>query len=89
MTEREIFDLLYEVQADGQAHKHPIDLDAMDVGDLLIAANHPALHADVKDYAGMRANAMSTRLIGQVHRANRAQKKLPVLKRAIPEGLRW
>lgn len=88
MTEREIFNLRYKVPAH-RVHSEPINLDAMDVEELLIAAYHPGLHLDVQAYAGMRADAVSTRLIGQVHRARRAERKLPVLKRAIPERLRW
>lgn len=89
MTDRNHFNLHYSICTTGKPHTSVLDLDAMGYADLDTASDHPALHLDVRAYAGMRAEAMSSRGVGQLNRANRIERKLRRMYLAIPERLRW
>lgn len=92
MDYRDKLDLDYDVHVParhGQTHRHPINLDIMHPDDLETAECNLALHDSVREYAGLRAEAMKTRAIGQVGRARCMEKKLRRIYESIPSQLRW
>ncbi len=89
MDERESFDHEHGVRRDGQIHLGPINLDGMTAPDLMVAAEHPALHDDVKAYARVKLDAFGERIAGRTERAMRLEIKAERLYQRMPEGLRW
>lgn len=88
-TTHAAFDALYGIRTDGQIHRGALNLDCMPQADLAIAAEHPALHVDVRDYAIVRYAACTLRLAGDIEKASRLESKLERLYSALPRALRW
>lgn len=89
MSQHDYFDECYEVRTDGQIHTEAVNIDDLDICEVKIASQHPALHADVRAYAAIKVEAMGSRSAGYISHALRLEAKLDRLIEVIPEGLRW
>lgn len=87
--DRAAFDSAYHIRTDGQMHMAPLNLDDMPDSDLSIAANHPALHHDVRLYAGRIIEARSHRLAGDIPTAMRIEVGCDWLYERMPRSVRW
>jgi hypothetical protein len=89
MSTRDDFDRAYEVRNDGQIHLGAINLDDMPESDLRIAADHPALHSDVKQYAYGKCSAIAYKLDGEITKAARVEARLESIYYRMPKPCRW
>ena len=88
MTRAE-FDTAYGIRTDGQAHLGPVNLDGADLEDLNVAAEHPALHADVRDYARCKAAESRCRTAGVISMAAAWERQADNAYHNMPARCRW
>jgi hypothetical protein len=84
------FDRTHSIRTDGQVHLAPLNLDGMTPDELAVAAEHPALHAEVRRYADHAVRARTERLAGRISEAMKLELCCNYIHdRYMPKFLRW
>ncbi len=87
---RETFDRENGIRTDGQIHLGPVNLDGMSADELVVAFHHPALHAEVRRYAGVMLDAYAATMRGDIHLASALERKADYIHdRLMPAACRW
>jgi hypothetical protein len=86
---RQRFDDVYGMRS-GRVYLAPINIDALTNAELVIACEHPALHAEVKRYADLARKARNERLAGFVANASKLEARAErIYETTMPKSVRW
>lgn len=86
---RAAFDKTYGIRDDGQASFTCLNLECLPEGDLIVAREHPALHADYRRIAYLVLVARDYRKTGQISNAILIERKIDALYETLPDPLKW
>lgn len=89
ITARDDFDARNGIRNDGQVFLGAINLEGLDIEDLFIASNHPALHRDVRSAANLLVLARELRCKGRIQEASKLEGRVDALYHIMPKSCRW